>query len=531
MLKKLRFFYLLGLTFLRRNSRTSLRISVFLIVLLIVLQFTAGTVLTPFKVKFFSTFSKVSFSEGVIGQVKSLNPLFETTEVERDLNRLIFRGLMKNGGDGKMQPDLAESFEILSSTEYLFKLKTNIYWHDGKKFSADDVVYTIKAVLDPNLSTTAKKSFKDIVVEKLDDHTIKFSLKEPFAPFLEETTLGIIPQHIPLSRYRPIGTGEFKVSYFGQDKVVLTNEKVDLVFKQYPTLETAVLALKQGEIKSLGGLNFPQLQQFKDYPNLNLNSFEEPNRIVGIFFNTKADFVKDKLLRQALAFATPKSELAELSGDSNKLANGPLTEKNSLDLKTKDKFLFELEKSGKLLDSLGWKLKNELREKEGEPLKITLTVLEEEPFPSLGKKIGETWKKLGVDFQLIALQKNEIAEAIRGTQFQAVLTTVEVSSDPDQYVLWHSTQIGHGNITNLSSAKIDKLLEDGRKTNSLNLRKEKYVEFLRIIADESPAIFLYYPNYNWLYSSRYGEIKIDDFVFPSDRFRNASAWKISKFSL
>jgi len=529
MFRKIRFYYLLTLTVLRKKKTLGFRLIFVILLLVLVLRLTSTNFWSPIGRRIISAATKTAYSEGLVGTVKSLNPIFETTEAEKELNRIVFRGLTRVDGSGELQSDLAESYEILSSTEYLFKLRREVYWHDGKPFSADDVLYTVAAAQDPNLATSAKTIFKDIKVEKIDDLTIKFVLKEPFAPFLEQTSIGIIPAHIPLNRYQPIGTGEFRVSYLSEKKVILTNSRQDLVFKLYPNKETAILALKQGEIKGLGGLTQEELKQFQDYPTFNLKVNKLPARIITIFFNTKAETVSEKLVRQALVYATSKRELLNLVDPEAQLASDSLSRPNLLKLTPEERFKFDLKKASSLLDASGWENKDGVRTKNAQNLKITLLTLAEEPFSSLAKKIGQDWSSLGIDFQIISLPREELSNVIKHTQFQVVLTTAEVSFDPDQYVLWHSTQINQGNITGLASAKVDKLLEDGRKTNALQVRKEKYEEFIRILADEAPAIFLYYPSYNWLVSKRIQGIEIDQFTSASDRFRGASSWKIPKF--
>ena len=474
---------------------------------------------------------KTTYTEGVVGSVKSLNPLFETTEAESELNTLVFRSLTKLDKSGKLQLDLAESVQEVTPTEYVFKLKKNVFWHDGKNFTAGDVVYTVESSQDAKLATTAKTVFKDIKIEKIDDYTVKFKLREPFAPFLSQTTVGIIPAHIPLSSYKPIGTGNFRVADFTPEKLVLSNGRLDLVFRFYMSAERAVLALKQGEVKALGGLEKKDLEQLAGFSNYQLYSKTMPTRLTAVFFNTKAEAVSDKLVRQALSYATAKSSLIKVADGGSVIAAGPLASGNSLQVAEKEHFPFDLSKAAILLDKAGWKLEKGKRTKDGKHLSLTLTTAVSDQYQSLAKEIGKSWSILGIDYQVLSLQPGEMDQGIKDTQFQLVLTTEAINFDPDQYVLWHSTQVRQGNLTVLSSPKVDKLLEDARKRNDNAFRKEKYAEFVRILADESPAIFLYYPTYNWLVNKKVSNIRLDRFVTPADRFQNASEWKIPRFAI
>ncbi|MDP2671469.1 MAG: ABC transporter substrate-binding protein [bacterium] len=528
MIKKLRFYYLLLVAYSKRNTRQILRLGLYLLFVFVFFRLTFFGFWQPLVNRTTAALSKTTYIEGKVGSVKSLNPIFEATEAEKEINQLIFRGLTKIGPSGQIETDLAENYELFGSTDYIFRLKKNIYWQDGKKFTADDVVYTIRQAQDPNLAASARTAFKDVGIEKLDEYTIKFTLKEPFAPFLSQTTLGIIPAHISLKSYRPVGTSGFRVASFSREKIVLTNSKRDLVFKLYPTAEKAILALKQGEIKALGGLSRNEIEQFKNWHNLKIYSQTLPSRVVTIFFNTRAEFVSDKLVRQALAQAAPKEKLLNFANPASEQAQGPFPKENSLGLRQAERFPLDLAKAAQRLESSGWKKQNSFLKKAGKTLTLTLTLPRDPDFEKIAAEIGAMWAKLGIAFQTIELGSEELTDAIKRTQFQAVLTTAEISDDPDQYVLWHSTQIAQGNITSIASPKLDKLLEDGRKSNDLKIRKDRYTEFVRILADESPAIFLYYPGYSWVVNARINNIELNYFQSPADRFQNVSSWKIPK---
>lgn len=531
MIKKIRFYYLLSTAFLRRNLRSLLRWAVLALIIFVFARLTFTGFWKPLFNKAYLSLSKTTYTEGLVGSVNSLNPLLETTEAEKQINHIIFRGLTKVDSEGNIKPDLAESYEIKNNLEYTFHLRHDVHWDDGVTFTADDVVSTVEESQDVNFPSTARNVFKDVKVEKLDDFTVRFTLKETFAPFLFQTTLGIIPKHVSLKSYRPVGTGIFHLTSFSTKKVVITDGKIDLVFKIYPTIDQALTALKMGEIKALGGLDNSQIEGLKKWKNYRVYSENIPNRLVAVFFNTKADTVSDKVVRQSLGYATDKDALMRLASHGSVKASGPLPERNYLKLNTVERLEFNLKKASSLLDFAGWKLVNHKRVKDGKRLSLTITVPEDPELISVADKIGENWTKLGADFQTIKLSNTEFADVVKRTQFQIALTTEEVSSDPDQYVLWHSTQVGQGNITAITSEKIDKLLEDARKTVDSKERKSIYLEFVRILEDESPAIFLYYPGYDWAVNKKFGNIDLRNFYFPADRFDTAQSWKIPRFSI
>ena len=144
-------------------------------------------------------------------------------------------------------------------------------------------------------------------------------------------------------------------------------------------------------------------------------------------------------------------------------------------------------------------------------------------------KMRDSFKKVGVDVEVVIVSGTEMTnQIVPNRDFSILLTSQLLDSDPDQYVLWHTTQTKESNVSGVATAKIDKLLEDGRKTSDHTVRTEKYQEFTRILLDEEPAIFLYYPRYVWLVSKRVKNIDLNNFRSSADRFQSIDKWVINK---
>jgi peptide/nickel transport system substrate-binding protein len=172
-----------------------------------------------------------TYIEGLVGSPRFINPILsQTNSVDGDLSRLIFSSLLIYDKDHQLVGDLAENYEISEDQlTYTFYLKQNVKWHDGESFNADDVVFTVSSLQDPEFKSPLRRRFTGVVCEKIDDYTVKFTLKEPFAPFLSMLIFGIIPEHLWYSipaanadlnelNKKPIGTGPWKVASFKKDK-------------------------------------------------------------------------------------------------------------------------------------------------------------------------------------------------------------------------------------------------------------------------------------------------------------------------
>ncbi len=528
MVKKLRFYYLLLLALIKKEWK---KISVVLV--------TSGVILL--FVLFFSTFVfhsvsstaakviKPLYIEAVVGKPTTFNPLFSKSEVEKEINSLVFRGLVKISPDGVPVPDLAEKFEVKNDIDYTFYLKKNIYWQDGRKFTADDVIYTIQTGQNSLYQSEIEETFRDVIVAKKDDYTVNFHLKEPFSPFVSALTVGIIPSHIKLTDYRPIGTGDFHFVDIKDNFSVLEGEDIRIKFQYYPTSQTAETALKLSEAHGLGAYGSSG-NTFALWNNFQLKAAHLTYQEVIAFFNLKDDMLKEKPVRQALAYATPKDEmLRNTFGPKGVKALNSLPNLAAYQTASAEKYPYDLAKASSILNSSGWVLKDKFRYKENKKLGFTITTIDDPEFEDSAIKMRDSFIKVGVDAKVVIVSGIELKDHIvPNRDFSVLLTSQLLGTDPDQYVLWHTTQIKDSNISGITSPKLDKLLEDGRRTSDPKIRAEKYQEFTRILLDEEPAVFLYYPRYLWLVSKRIENIDLKDFRLPEDRFLSIGKWTIKK---
>src|SRR3989338_10540769 len=161
-----------------------------------------------------------SISEGIIGTPRFINPVLAISPADQDLVSLIYSGLYRKSADGSLVTDLAAKYDMSKNgLIYTFTLKDKIYFHNGKPVTADDVLFTINKVKDSIIKSPSKVNWDGVTVEKLDDKTIRFTLKQPYASFLENTSFGIMPKDIwnnsPLelneANTNPIGSGPYLI--------------------------------------------------------------------------------------------------------------------------------------------------------------------------------------------------------------------------------------------------------------------------------------------------------------------------------
>src|SRR4030042_809950 len=323
------------------------------------------------------------YAEGIVGFPRLINPLYlQTNDADSDISELVFSGLMRYDKDLKLVGDLAYEHSISEDQKtYSFKLRDDAYFHNGNKLTADDVVFTIETLKDPLYKSPLYSTFKSVIIKKIDEHTVEFSLPEPYSPFINVLTFGILPQAVwmevspqnaALAQYniKPIGTGPYKFSSFTKDKLgnikTYTLERNDsfygtlphiktVTFKFYPDFNSAYFALKGKEIQSVNFLPKNFREELSENKNIDIKSLNLP-QYTAIFFNqSHSKILKDKKMRMALVFGLNKEGILEK--ELNK--EGIVIESHILpgfigynpDLK---KYEYTPQEANKLLDEAGW---------------------------------------------------------------------------------------------------------------------------------------------------------------------------------
>lgn len=498
-------------------------------------------------------------TEALIGNPLYINPILAQSHVDADLDlsRLVFSGLVKYDQDLNITPDLAEKYEISEDQKtYTFYLKDNLKWHDGQDLTADDIVFTIKSIQDPNLKSPLEKSLKGVIVEKIDDKTVKFTLTEPYAAFLNVLTVGIIPQHIwfdipalnargAVFNHKPIGSGPFKFKSLVKERsgilVEYTLERNDdyysqkpyldnIIFKFYPDYENATNALINKEVNSISYLPKDHVQKFKNKHDINLYNITL-SQYTALFFNQKNnELIKDIKVRQALSYAIDKNKILEkVLQNQGQAIDGPILP-NFLGYNQEiTKYDFNPQKSLELLSEQGWKLDNEILKKDDQNLKVVITTVDSTTNIQTAELIQGFWNNIGVEVELAIVSKENIeTEILIPRNYQILLYGQSIGYDPDLFPFWHSSQREYPgvNLSNYANRNVDTLLEEARLTSDTETRNKKYIEFQNLLIEDLPAIFLYSPSYIYPVNKKIKGIEIGKIAKPSDRFINIEDWYI-----
>ncbi len=498
-----------------------------------------------------------TYTEGVAGRPNAINPIFsQYNDIDRDLTSLVFTGLTSADENGTLKPDLAKSWSVSpDGLIYTFTLRADVVWQDGAPFNADDVLYTLHAIQDPAYKGPPDLGafWRTVAITVIDPTTVRFQVTQPYAPFLDYTTIGILPAHLlkdvapgdlfqnPFNRH-PIGTGPFQLTEITGDHVLLdANPRFygarpylsRIQFKLYPDYESVFTAYTRDEIEGIARILPAYLPKARTLPHLTLYNA----RVAGytlIYLNlSKAPFT-DKSVRQALLYAIDRQRLiTDQLNDQGLLAASPIEPGTWAYDSAVPQYAFDPDKAKSLLESAGWKDTNGdgIREKDQAVLTIALTTSDDPAHVALANEIVKAWQAVGVKASVQAVPNSLLVQNIlRPRQFDAVIYDWRtLSNDPDQYENWHQTQIPVGNSLGqnyggLNDRDISEALETARKTTDQAKRAELYTRFQELFADRVPALLLYYPVYTYGVDSRVRGVQLAPMLAPSDRFRNIAQW-------
>ena len=474
--------------------------------------------------------------EGTIGEPSILIPMLASDSASHSVSGLIFNGLVKYDTDLSVIGDLAESWEISKDGLVItFHLRKGVKWADGGEFTADDVMFGYKTIIDEKTPSAYKEDFLQVKkAEVLDKYTFRVTYDKPFAPAL--TTWGsliILPKHLLEGKditktefaRNPVGLGPYKLSKWVPDQELILESYKDYfegrpyigryIYKRIPDPATMFLVLRTGEIDMMGLTPIQYTKQTEnDYFRKNFNKYRYPAfQYTHMAFNLKHPFFKDKRVRQAIAYAIDKSELVDvvLFGLGSP-ATGPYVPNTwpyNPDVK---KYDYNPEKAKQLLKEAGWEAGSDgILVKDGRTFKFTI-------FTNTGNKLRENtatiiqWRlaKIGIKVEIRKLEWSTfINQFIDKKRFEAVILGWSISLDPDQYDIWHSSKTREKelNFISYSNPEVDELLEKGRRTYDIAERKKAYFRIQEILADELPYIFLYVPDATPIVHARFKGIK------------------------
>lgn len=493
-----------------------------------------------------------TFTEGIVGTITNINPLFAIDGPSAAASRLVFNGLLRYDDQGQLVGDLAERWTAnAAGTLYIFELRQDVRWHDGRPLTAEDVVFTFTTIQHPDTRSPLNASWRDIKVQAVGDHAVEFTLANTFSPFPHALTTGIVPAHrlakLGPSGQRPaefnqapIGTGPFRFNRLDASKGEATFAANDAYYRGRPRLDRFVIraydSLAELEQAYRGGI----VTAAADLP---FDSFAEAERQRGqtvrnlmttygtfVFYKLSQPVLADRTVRQALGQAVSARRITEaLQAQHGNLRLPLLPHQLGYDPALQQAG-FAPDQARQLLDQAGWQVGPDgVRAKAGQTLHMTLVTQDESDYVAVAAVLQQAWREIGVAIDVQLYPAEELQQSYAKTHnYDLLLYAIDLGADPDVFAYWHSSQATAPNL-NLSewrNAVADDALESGRTRTDPALRAAKYRTFLEAWRSDVPATALY--NRHFLYV-QYPDARTFNntrLIQPADRLNNVEQWTV-----
>jgi peptide/nickel transport system substrate-binding protein len=521
-----------------------------------------------------------TYVEGLAGTPQFINPLLcQTYEVDGDLCTLVFNGLTRIDYHGQVTPDLARDWEVSGDgLSYTFHLRPGLRWHDGTRVTAADVVFTIKLLQDSNYPGRPDwaELWRNVTVTEVDDRTVRFELAQPFAPFLDYTSVGILPQHIlqdvPAGELldhpfnlNPIGSGIYRVSEVVTDTGRIAHiileanpfyfDRKPLIgriqFKFYPPSYQAVYqAYLDDEVQGIGRVAPQNLADARANPDLQLFTSTLPQYTL-IYLNLASEtapFLAEREVRQALLYALDRQALIDRVLDGQAIvAHSPVLPDTWAYDPEIPRYEYDPDTARGLLEAAGWQATGVTTSpalsatatatptvgawfKEGRALSFSLLVLDDPTRVAVAQEVARQWALIGVRANVEPVATGLLNERITPRRYQAALVDLDLtpSGDPDPYPFWHQTQIEPPglNYASYDDRDMSEILETARFTVDQEARKQLYFQFQQLFARDVPAILLYLPTYTYAVDKQVYGVHVGPIVRPGDRFLGIADWYV-----
>ena len=504
-----------------------------------------------------------TYTEALVGDPQFINPLLAgANDTDRDIAALVYSGLMKYDVAGNVVPDLAEGYEFSGDGKiYTLHLRRDVTWHDGKPFGADDVVFTIGAITNPEYNSPLRQGWLGITAQEIDGYTVVITLPQPFAQFPERLTLGILPKHIwsgigpkkallADANLKPIGTGPFMFKKFTKDKfgviisyTLVANESFydgrpyldEVVFSLYADESEAAAAYASGSVMGASYLSPKSGSEVASY-GTTVHRLHIP-KYFAIFFNQSQNkALADKNVRSALAAATNKQEIIDrvFDGNATVVDTALLPWMPGYDPEV-PRPTFSPEEARTLLEKAGWRdsdgdgvrEKTIGTDKEPTALDIRLATSDFPGYIQTSEILKAQWESIGAR---VILQNENIEDLkqnlIRPRKYDALLFGETLSHQPDPYPFWHSSQKKDPgwNLALYDDKETDQLLEKLRSTISREEQHDILKKIQNNIAQDGLVLFLYSPDYLYVVNRKIQGIAVENIATPARRFTDVNTW-------
>lgn len=494
------------------------------------------------------------YSEGVYGALDNINPILASSAAERSGSRLLFAQLLTYDNNANLVGELVQNWYAEDGGKsYIINLREGTKWQDETPLIADDVVFTFNLIKNADTRSPLYSSWRNVVVEKIDDRKVKFSLATPLASFENSLTVGILPKHT-LEQLRPseLRTADFNIRptvasgpFVFEDRNVIQAGVHDLLrlkanpnyilgkpelggfhLHAYQDREVMTSGYRTKEVASISDATTEQINQLSSEQLSQTNSPLFHGTYA--FLKNDSTILADPKIRRALQYATNQPAILDLLDNRVKPLNGPILPgqlgyRDGIGQPTQN-----LDEANKLMDAAGWvKAADGVRSLNGNPLVLRLVTTSSGDFPAVAQELMNQWQQLGITFDSQVVRPEDIQQNIIAPRaYDVLLYEIAIGRDPDVFAYWHSSQATERgfNLSNYKSVFADEDLESARVRTDVALRTAKYQSFIEQWVKDAPAVALFRPTLGYVQNKNVVTFTEHPIVDQSDRYFNIRYW-------
>jgi peptide/nickel transport system substrate-binding protein len=455
----------------------------------------------------------------------NLDPRIGNDAPSARIGSLLFSSLVEQDEHLNIRSDAAEGWETPDPLTYVFHLRRDVRFHDGRSLTSADVKFTFDSILTGAVTTVKRGSVRMVrAVETPDAYTVIFRLSEPYASFLWDIArpaLGIVPVGSGSDfGARPVGSGPFRFASGRQDEEVIIERNADYFrtppvvgrvrFRIVPEAIVRALELRKGTADiEVSSLTPDMVAVMREDPEVAVA--EQPGtNYAYIAVNFDDPVLARREVRQALAYATDRESIVRhLFRGQARLADGPLPPESWAYQPNLKSYPYDPARAEQLLDAAGWPRRPEMG---GMRVRLELKTSTEEIARLLGAVLQEQWRRVGVDLTLRSLETATFLSDIGRGNFQLYTHRwIGANNDPAFFELIFSSRNlppGGLNRGRYRNAQLDALVERARVQHDRERRRQLFAEVQQIVAEDLPYLHLWFLN-NVSVHRRVGNLALD----------------------
>jgi peptide/nickel transport system substrate-binding protein len=456
----------------------------------------------------------------------NLDPRIGNDATSERLFELVYSFLVHRTESMELEPDLAESWETPNPTTYVFHLRDDVRFHDGRPVGAADVVYSFRTMMDGTVQTAKGATVLNLIesIEALDDLTVEFRLSEPFAPFLWNlVAIAIMPDESGSEiAANPMGSGPFAFEHYLSDTEVVLRSNQDyygdpprldtIRFKIVPEAVVRGLELRAGSVDIVvNALPADMVEVLRDDPGLSVLQSDGTNYQY-LAFNLEDPLFRDVRVREALAYAIDRDSIIRyLWRNQARRADSVLPPENWAYSEDVSRYPYDPARARAILDEAGYT-----------NLSFTYRTSQDETGRLVAAVLQEQFREIGIDMEI---RSNEFAtffaDVLAGNFQLYSLRWIGGNNDPDHFnFIFHSDLVppNGANRSRYSNPQVDQWIELARREADLQVRKQYYADIQRVVSEDLPYVSLWYPDNVAVYNKRIQGM----WLFPTGNFEFTS---------